>query len=120
MNERLAAFNARRAHEAKRSRTRRQLPKNGARTEKIDYEPCRQCGSKHGIEHHHIVHRAKIGSSHPKVHHPDNAMPLCHACHQAHHTTVEGRIPRRLLSPAELEFAVKHASIGWVDRWYPA
>ncbi len=121
MDPRLAAHQSRLAHarERKIAGKARQLHNHAdLKRAKGSGHPCRRCGSTYGVQCHHIVHRARLGTSHPKLHHPDNGMPLCHDCHQDHHTTVEGRIPRRLLLPGERAFLLTHAP-GWADTWYP-
>lgn len=121
MDDRLAAHNARLAHARERKRTQRgrQLHNHAdQKRAKGSQHPCRRCGSTYNVQCHHIVHRARLGTTHPELHHIDNGMPLCHDCHQAHHTTVEGRIPRSLLTTAERAFLLEHAA-GWADSWYP-
>lgn len=90
-----------------------------SRAEKITDKCCRVCGFHRDIEAHHLVHRAKIGSKHPAIHNANNLIPLCHGCHQHHHTTVHGRVPRRFLTDAEILFIETFASPAWLDRWYP-
>jgi len=85
---------------------------------KIRGKRCRVCGSRYSIEAHHVVHRSRIGSSHPLVHHPDNLMPVCHQHHQDHHSTTK-RIPLAALLPAEREFLERHGGPAWSERWYP-
>lgn len=109
-------YDERRLLDARR-RIARRRPKFGtsARAHKITGKPCRVCGAG-SVEYHHIVPRSHITS--PDVAHHANAMPLCHACHQDHHTTPR-RVPRRHLTPDELEFVLSRMGAGWLDRWYP-
>jgi 5-methylcytosine-specific restriction endonuclease McrA len=113
-------FNLRRELERKRATERRLRTTFGqnARRDKITGKPCRACG-RDGVEYHHIVPRAQMRRN-PLLSHANNAMPLCHGCHQAHHTTAKGRIPRALLQPEEVEFVTSVMGTGWLDRWYPA
>ena len=54
----------------------------------------------------------------PLLHHVDNLMPLCHVCHQNHHTTAHKRVPLEALTEPERVFLWEHASIGWHEKWY--
>jgi len=86
--------------------------------EKIEGRTCRKC-RRWGVELHHLLPRSKF--TRRRKHHQDdpaNAMPLCHKCHQDHHTTTK-RVPRELLSQDELEFLNQHIHPGWIDLWYP-
>jgi 5-methylcytosine-specific restriction endonuclease McrA len=119
VGDRLSEYNERRTLEAARKRVRRRSRYGtDARARKITGKPCRVCGDP-DVEYHHIVPRSAMPGS-PDVAHVANAMPLCHMHHQAHHTTVAGRIPRRLLTPDEVEFVRTRMGVGWLDRWYPA
>jgi 5-methylcytosine-specific restriction endonuclease McrA len=89
-----------------------------ARAEKVDGKHCRICLTGYAIEAHHIVPRSKFGKRNPHVHHADNLMPLCHDCHQRHHTTPR-RVPRSRLTLAEVVFLERHAGIVWSGKWYP-
>lgn len=112
--------------ERQAARRRRQNPDHPlgfARRTKAQGQPCRVCAlhgrrNVYGIEAHHIVHRSRIGSQHPLVHHADNILPVCHTHHQDHHTTSR-RIPWEALTPEERAFVVKHGGVGWAERWYP-
>lgn len=130
MSDPLDEWHARRRLEHERDqarRGRRPKPRAGdkhaatladSRALKVAGKPCRRCGAKHGIEAHHVVHRSKIGSRSPYVHDPANLIPLCRACHTAHHST-DRRTPRACLTSVELTFAKRHANPSWLDAWYP-
>lgn len=90
-----------------------------ARKRKVADKTCRVCGGDYYIEAHHVAHKSKIGGKHPLVHHPDNVIPLCHGCHQNHHTTAHRRVPRSALTAAEIAFVIEHASESWLELWYP-
>ncbi len=102
---------------AKKSPVSRNLRKS------VTSKPCRVCGN-HRTEAHHIVPRASfrrsILSSGLDVHDPSNLMPLCHQCHQNHHTKGrDGRVPRRCLEDHEVAFVLAVKSPAWLDAWYP-
>ena len=78
---------------------------------------CRGCGAW-PIEMHHIVHRSKLPTLDKDRDCDDNLMPLCHDCHQGHHTRTQP-VPRDWLSPAEWAFASSRVSEAWLDIWYP-
>lgn len=137
MTQAQAEYDARRALERQRKRTRTKraagrdttLPTLAAAcAEKVNGERCRVCVHvgvveldafpSLPVEAHHIVHRGRIGSRHPLVNAPANLMPLCHQHHQDHHTTPK-RVPREALLPSELQFAIDQGGNGWVDLWYP-
>lgn len=86
--------------------------------EKIQDQPCRKCGAWR-VELHHLLPRSKF-SKRDKVlqNDRDNSIPLCHQCHQDHHTTIK-RVPRDLLTQEELAFIGLHIHPSWIDRWYP-
>lgn len=86
--------------------------------DKVLGQLCRMCGSGR-VELHHLLPRSKFGKRRKHVRdHPDNCIPLCHACHQDHHTTTK-RVPRVMLTADELMFLEQHIHPGWVDLWYP-
>ena len=122
MDPRLAAYNARRQHQAQRKRAKRRSSfGNAARTAKIDGHPCRVCGSGWDVEYHHIVPRSKFPKGVDGVTSPANAMPLCHQCHQDHHTRGrDGRVPRTCLLPEETAFVLATKGEAWLHAWYPS
>lgn len=86
--------------------------------EKIRDMPCRKCGNW-SVELHHLLPRSKFSKRRKHLQEDKaNSIPLCHQCHQDHHTTIK-RVPRELLLQDELEFLHKHIHPGWVDKWYP-
>lgn len=122
MTDRQAEYEARRALEADRKTRRkgRARSPNNAAAKHARKQPCRLCLTPHRSEAHHIVPRSKFhreGSD--VINHPHNLLPLCHACHQGHHTTTHGRIPRHLLSDDQIAFALEHTSENWLGMWYP-
>lgn len=125
MNERLDAYEERRRLDATRKlrRGRRdpavQAGHRAARQAKVAGLPCRQCGAMFEIEGHHIVPRSKFGARDKSVHDENNLIPLCHLCHQNHHTTADKRIPRHLLAFDELTFAIAKGGQRWFNMWYP-
>lgn len=113
---RLDDYNERRNLAAKKKRKR---PSNPDVLAAFDRSRCAICQSGHGVEAHHIVPRSKFG----KGESPDvvsNLLAVCHACHQDHHTTAHKRIPRLVLSEAQIAFVVAKQGESWMDRWYPA
>lgn len=93
-----------------------------ARKIKIDNQYCRVCtllGYKntYSIEAHHIVHRSRIGSQHPLVHHKDNILPVCHHHHQDHHNTIH-KIPYIVLTTEERVFLNQYGGQAWSKKWY--
>jgi hypothetical protein len=85
---------------------------------KIQGYLCRMCGSGR-VELHHLLPRAKFGGRQKALQNsPSNCIPLCHVCHQNHHTTTK-RVPRVLLTSDELAFLQEHIHPGWIDLWYP-
>ena len=120
MNDRLDEYHRRRKHpDEKRVKQARRLAeaKTATRTLKISRRSCRMCTNS-SVEWHHIVPRGKFAKYDPSMHHPDNAMPLCHYHHQAHHTTMN-RVPRNQLTSKEETFAIAKMGKGWFDKWYP-
>lgn len=86
--------------------------------EKIQDQPCRKCGL-YRVELHHLLPRSKFSKRNKKLQdHQDNCIPLCHQCHQDHHTTTK-RVPRDLLKEEELAFINDNIHPSWVDKWYP-
>lgn len=86
---------------------------------KIQGHPCRMCGSGR-VELHHLLPRSKFGKrTRDRMNDPSNCIPLCHTCHQGHHTTAHRRVPRVLLTTEELQFLEQHIHPAWIDRWYP-
>lgn len=86
--------------------------------EKIAGHGCRKCGTW-SVELHHLLPRSKFSKRNKVLQDDrDNSIPLCHRCHQDHHTTTN-RVPRELLTEAELAFLHEHIHPGWVDKWYP-
>ncbi len=86
--------------------------------DKIEGMSCRKC-SRWGVELHHLLPRSKFSKRNKVLQDDkDNSIPLCHQCHQDHHTTTK-RVPRELLFQEELEFLNKHIHPGWIDKWYP-
>lgn len=83
---------------------------------KIQGRPCRMCGAPYP-ELHHLVHRGRMSKKSDRDN-EHNCIPLCHMCHQNHHTAVK-KIPRVLLTESELRFMYDNIHPGWVDRWYP-
>ena len=113
----------RQAARRRKGGTNADLTIGAAKRAKAMDQPCRVCAlqrrrNTYGIEAHHIVHRGRIGSKHPLVHHPDNILPVCHTHHQDHHTTAR-RIPWAALTPEEQAFLVEHGGAAWAERWYP-
>ena len=85
---------------------------------KVQGWPCRMCGSGR-VELHHLLPRSKFGRRQKaEQNHPDNCIPLCHHCHQDHHTTTK-RVPRVMLTADELLFMEERIHSGWIDLWYP-
>lgn len=115
----LDEYNERRRLEGKKPITvKKQRPPLTLRRD-IQQQPCRVCGRR-PVEYHHIVPRSAFSKHARDVHDPANAMPLCHLCHQHHHTRgSNARVPRHLLTPAELAFILTHQSEHWLDLWYP-
>lgn len=120
MSSRIADYDARRALEKQRKeRSPWRNAYDAGRAAKVDKLPCRVCGTRSGIEAHHIVPRSNFARRNPDAHHPDNLMPLCHRHHQDHHTTTRGRVPRYLLTERELQHAIERKGEPWVEKWYP-
>jgi hypothetical protein len=85
---------------------------------KIVEQVCRKCGDWR-VELHHLLPRSKFSRRRKHLQDdPDNSIPLCHRCHQDHHTTTK-RVPRKLLTSEELAFLELHIHPSWIDRWYP-
>lgn len=111
-------WQARRALEKKRQRDRKARPKTPTHVRR---EPCRVCSSGPS-QVHHIVPRSMFAKGVAKTQYmndPANLMPLCGGCHQDHHTTAHGRVPRWALREEEIAFVLSHMGEGWLDRWYP-
>lgn len=87
--------------------------------EKIQGQPCRMCGAPRP-EWHHLLPRSKFSKRNKKLQeHKDNAIPLCHHCHQGHHTTHHLRVRRGVLKKEEIAFMEANIHPGWIDKWYP-
>lgn len=111
-------WHARRELDKKRARQRKVRPKTPTHVRR---EPCRVCQGG-PTQVHHIVPRSHFRSTTAKQRHmndPANLMPLCGGCHQDHHTTAHGRVPRSALRDDEIAFVRLHMGEGWLDRWYP-
>lgn len=125
----IAEYELRREVERQRkaSRRRRSGFSRDARLMKIEGKPCRVCaadgviGAALGwaVEYHHIVPRALFAKGDGDVEQAANAMPLCHAHHQDHHTNPDRRVSRSVLQDDEISFARARMGSGWLDRWYP-
>jgi 5-methylcytosine-specific restriction endonuclease McrA len=61
-----------------------------------DKHVCRACGSKHGLDVHHVIMRSLGGEDLPK-----NLISLCRSCHQAVHGHVLVLRWRDALEPAK-------------------
>lgn len=86
--------------------------------EKIQGCSCRKCGSWN-VELHHLLPRSKFTRRKKQLQdHPDNCIPLCHKCHQDHHTTTK-RVMRYFLADEEMQFLRDNIHPGWIDKWYP-
>lgn len=117
---RLDEYEARRALDGKRKRRGHQRQISADVYEaKIDGQPCRVCGSGGRMEAHHLVHRGRWSKGVEGLHSADNLIPLCHPCHQDHHTTTH-RVPLGALTDSEAAFVLEHAGEGWASKWYPA
>lgn len=124
----LDEYNARRALDGKRTKQRKQrdaIPQ-AVLEAKIIGKPCRVCAATVGrgdtdrmwaVEAHHLVPRGILRGS--DLHAEDNLIPLCHPHHQDHHNTGHSRVPRALLTPAEVVFITHQQTSGWCDLWYP-
>ena len=112
----LDAYRERREHEASRRVGKQTVPKE--LRDQLRGESCRVCSAR-PVEIHHVVPRARFGRRDPSVNDPANLVPICHRCHQNHHTTADHRIPRSALTDTEVAFAVDHAGPAWVTLWYP-
>lgn len=89
-----------------------------AYVDKIEGRPCRKCGSGR-VELHHLLPRSKFSKRRKDLQDaPENSIPLCHRCHQDHHTTTK-RVPRDLLTEEELAFLRQNIHPSWIDKWYP-
>lgn len=118
-------YTKRRILEQERSKTRKQKQYgiNAARKQKIHNQTCRVCYhhkicNTFRLEAHHMIHKSYLGSNHPLIHHPDNIIPICHSCHQNHHTTSK-KIPRIVLTPQEVLFLTRNTRESWRNKWYP-
>jgi len=121
MTDKQDEYEARRLLEKKRKRKAKAQHKpvyNAARQTKIWGKACRLCGTYAQIEAHHIVPRSRFGMRDASQHTIDNLMPLCHTCHQNHHTTTN-RVPRSELWPDEVAFIAQRMTPHWIDHWYP-
>lgn len=121
MNTRLNEYNERRRLAGKRAKAvpvkRQPIPLESR--EKLHALPCRVC-QRRPVEIHHIVPRSAFAKTAPDVHDLANLMPLCQGCHVDHHTRGSAaRVPRYMLTLAELEFAYAHQTAAWMDAWYP-
>lgn len=119
MNNPLEEYQARKLLEQARTKTRRTrtpIPKHI--TIHLHNQPCANCQSQ-PIEIHHLIPRSNFHPSNPTTHHPDNLLPLCHPCHQNHHTTAHRRIPRHILTQQHINFILQHKPQTWLDKWYP-
>ena len=94
------------------------LNHTNAYEDKIYGRSCRKCGSW-SVELHHLLPRSKFSRRRKHLQDdPDNCIPLCHQCHQDHHTTTK-RVPRSMLLEEEVDFLRRHIHSGWIDLWYP-
>lgn len=114
---RLDEYNERRKLEATRRKKNSSRSKDVFR--RLDRSRCSICLATHNIEAHHIVPRSKFAKGEP-CDVDENLLAVCHACHQDHHTTAHKRIPRLVLSPAQVEFITQKQGVAWMDKWYPA
>lgn len=121
----LDEYNARRALDTKRTKERKQpnrIPQD-VLDAKVIGKPCRVCAATFGrrqvgdSQAHHLVPRGILRGA--DLNAEDNIVPLCHEHHQDHHTTTHGRVPRALLTPAEVVFITHQQTSGWCDLWYP-
>jgi len=113
-------YEARRKLEKQRKRPDAAMTKlyTAAKREKTHGHNCRVCHSNDRIEAHHLVPRGNFGKRDEAIHSPHNIIPLCHVCHQDHHTTTR-RVPRQVLTAAEEEFVLMRVTLGWLKLWYP-
>lgn len=87
--------------------------------DKIEAKCCRVC-RQWPVELHHLIPRSKFSKKNKKLQDsPENCIPLCHTCHQNHHTTGHKRVKRNLLTEEELSFMRGYIHDGWIDKWYP-
>lgn len=115
---RLEEYNERRKLDAGR-KTRNRRKTNRAAFQRLDRTRCAICPATHNIEAHHIIPRSKFAKGEP-CDVDENLLAVCHGCHQDHHTTAHKRIPRLVLSEAQIAFVLARQGEAWIDRWYPA
>lgn len=122
MNDRLTAYNARRALDRERQKRKRQEAMR-VRPEFVqkasDEGQCRCCLRATAIDAHHIVHRSKLRGM--KGHIRDdlrNSMALCRDCHSLYHAG-KMKFDRSMLSQSEVEFILQYAGQEWLDKVYP-
>lgn len=121
MSDALDEFEARRKLEAQRkaaTKNKQAKAYTAAKRLKVHGHNCRICHSREQIEAHHLVPRASFGQRDESLHNPNNIIPLCHQCHQDHHTTTL-RVPRSVLTDAEEEFLLMRVTLSWLSLWYP-
>lgn len=82
---------------------------------------CRNCGSRDGVQLHHVIPRGKWKAGSADLR---NGLPLCLTCHSGwhHHRVV---IHRDILRPDEWAFIAAAELTGqetaaWLDARYPA
>lgn len=86
---------------------------------KVQGRQCRKCRSRYAVQGHHLIPRGRMRKS-PAVDNAANIIPLCHACHQDHHTLGRsGRVSWSVLKPVEQAFVLEHESEHWASLWYP-
>lgn len=123
MSTRLDDYNERRKLEKFRKQARKRWAEAEAVLRTVREKGCARCGASGPSEAHHLVPKSKWSKNEKRmdVHNVKaNLIPLCHACHQDHHTTAHKRIPRLVLSEAQIAFVIGKQGESWMDRWYPA
>jgi hypothetical protein len=121
--DRIESYNERRAHEKSVKDTRKKAMNKLMRLAKSkikDEGVCRNpnCTTRKRPQWHHAVPRSKFGSKDERVHHVDNAIPLCHDCHMTWHQNVIV-LRRSDLTASEVSFILEAAGEVFLDRHYP-
>lgn len=121
MNNKLDAYNERRKHEKYRKQARKRWAEAEATLATIRTLPCHNCGTPGPSEAHHLIPKSKWTKTQKRndehnTH--NNLIPLCHTCHQNHHTTTK-RIPQHKLAPSQRIHILRHTNQNWLNLWYP-
>lgn len=122
MNEKLNAYNERRKHEKYRKQARKRWAEAEENLRTVRKKGCARCGTPGPSEAHHLIPKSKWTKTQKRndEHNtPHNLIPLCHTCHQNHHTTAHKRIPRHLLTTQQQAHIETKQSPNWLNHWYP-